>query len=102
MFKSNQEPWILDLKHAVRKSMPTVKFEMERPVEEHQSNGTNEVTICEKHRVRVMEEFVGREDDMFSTFEASSGFRSHDQESISKRSTIEAEFHGRARGTFVP
>ena len=38
------------------------------------SNGTNEVTMCEKHRVRVMEEFVGREDDMFSTFEASSGF----------------------------
>ena len=56
MFKSNQEPAILALKQAVRESMPTVEFVMEEsPVEEHQSNGTIEVTVREiQKQVRVM------------------------------------------------
>ena len=46
VFKSDQEPAILVLKHAVRESMPTVDFVMEEsPVEEHQSNGTIEVAV---------------------------------------------------------
>ena len=48
MFKSDQEPAILALKQAVRESMHTVEFVMEEsPVEEHQSNGTIEVTVRE-------------------------------------------------------
>ena len=48
MFKSDQEPATLALKQAVRESMPTVEFVMEEsPVEEHQSNGTIEVTVRE-------------------------------------------------------
>ena len=57
VFESDQEPAILALKQAVRESMPTVEFVMEEesPIEEHQSNGTIEVTVREiqKH-VRVM------------------------------------------------
>ena len=57
MFKSDQEPAILALKQAVRETMRTVEFLMEKksPVEEHRSNGTIEVTVREvqKH-VRVM------------------------------------------------
>ena len=46
--KSDQEPAILALKQAVRESMPTVEFVMEEsPVDEHQSNGTIEVTVRE-------------------------------------------------------
>ena len=48
VFKSDQEPAILALKQAVRESMATVEFVMEEsPVEEHQSNGTIEVTVRE-------------------------------------------------------
>ena len=56
VFKSDQEPAILALKQAVRESMPTVEFVMEEsPVEEHQSNGTIEVTVREtRKQVRVM------------------------------------------------
>ena len=56
VFKSDQEPAILALKQAVRESMPTVEFVMEEsPVEEHQSNGTVEVTVLEiQNQVRVM------------------------------------------------
>ena len=56
VFKSDQEPSILALKQAVRESMPTVEFVMEEsPVEEHQSNGTIEVTVRDIQRqVRVM------------------------------------------------
>ena len=58
LFKSNQESSILALKRgkAVRESMPTVEFVMEEsPVEEHQSNGTIEVTVRETQKqVRVM------------------------------------------------
>ena len=56
LFKSNQESSILALKQAVRESMPTVEFVMEEsPVEEHQSNGTIEVTVRETQKqVRVM------------------------------------------------
>ena len=56
MFKSDQEPAILALKQAVRESMPTVEFVMEEsPVEEHQSNGTIEVTVREiQKQVREM------------------------------------------------
>ena len=57
VFKSDQEPAILALKQAVRDSMPTVEFAMEESlVEEHQSNGTIEVTVREiqKKQVRVM------------------------------------------------
>ena len=56
VFKSDQEPAILALKQAVRESMPTVEFVMEEsPVEEHQSNGTIEVTVREiQKQVRVM------------------------------------------------
>ena len=57
MFKSDQEPAILALKQAVRETMRTVEFLMEKksPVEEHRSNGTIEVTVREvqKH-VRVV------------------------------------------------
>ena len=56
VFKSDQEPAILALKQAVRESMPTVEFVTEEsPVEEHQSNGTIEVTVREiQKQVRVM------------------------------------------------
>ena len=56
VFKSDQEPAILALKQAVRESMPTVEFVMEESlVEEHQSNGTIEVTVREiQEQVRVM------------------------------------------------
>ena len=56
VFKSDQEPAILGLKQAVRESMPTIEFVMEEsPVEEHQSNGTIEVTVREiQKQVRVM------------------------------------------------
>ena len=56
VFKSDQEPAILALKQAVRESMHTVEFVMEEsPVEEHQSNGTIEVTVREiQKQVRVM------------------------------------------------
>ena len=56
VFKSDQEPAILALKQALRESMPTVEFVMEEsPVEEHQSNGTIEVTVREiQQQVRVM------------------------------------------------
>ena len=48
VFKSDQEPAILALKQAPRESMPTVEFVMEESqVEEHQSNGTIEVTVRE-------------------------------------------------------
>ena len=48
MFSSDQEPAILAPKQAVRESMPTVEFVMEESlVEEHQSNGTIEVTVRE-------------------------------------------------------
>ena len=51
--------------------MPTVEFVMEEsPVEEHQSNGTIEVTVREiQKQVRV--ECVGRAHEMRSTFETS-------------------------------
>ena len=55
---SNQikDPAILALKQAVRELMPTVEFVMEEsPVEEHQSNGTIEVTVREMQKqARVM------------------------------------------------
>ena len=56
MFKSDQEPAILAVMQAVRESMPTVEFVMEESlVEEHQSNGTIEVTVREiQKQVRVM------------------------------------------------
>ena len=56
VFKSDQEPAILALKQAVRESMPTVEFVMEESlVEEHQSNGTIEVTVREvQKRIRVV------------------------------------------------
>ena len=56
VFKSDQEPAILALKQAVRESMPTVEFVMEEsPVEEHQSNGTIELTVRKiQKQVRVM------------------------------------------------
>ena len=56
VFKSDQEPAILALKQAVPESMPTVEFVMEEsPVEEHQSNGTIEVTVREiQKQIRVM------------------------------------------------
>ena len=56
VFKSDQEPAILALKQAVRESMPTVQFVMEESlVEEHESNGTIEVTVREiQKQVRVM------------------------------------------------
>ena len=52
----DQEPAILALKQAVRESMPTVEFVLEEsPAEEHQSNGTIEVTVSEiQKQVRVM------------------------------------------------
>ena len=55
VFKSDQETSILALKQAVRESMPTVGFVMEEcPVEEHQPNGTIEVTVREiQNQVRV-------------------------------------------------
>ena len=55
-FKSDQEPAILALKHAVRESMPTVEFVIEeRLVEEHQSNGTIDVKVRDiQKQVRVM------------------------------------------------
>ena len=53
VFKSDQEP-------AIRESMPTVEFVMEEsPVEEHQSNGTIEVTVsfyCGQFEVGVSRE----------------------------------------------
>ena len=46
VFKSGQKPAIVALKQAVRESMPTVEFVMDESlVEEHQSNGTIEVTV---------------------------------------------------------
>ena len=56
IFKSDQEPAILALKQPVRESMPTVEFVMEEsPVEEHQLNGTIEVTVREiQKQVREM------------------------------------------------
>ena len=73
VFKSDREPAILALKQAVRESMPTVEFVMEEsPVEEHQSNGTIEVTVREiQKQVRVMRSGVGRAHEMRSTFEIS-------------------------------
>ena len=54
VFKSDREPAILVLKQAVRESMPTIEFVM-GPMEEHQSNGTIEVTVREiQKQVRVM------------------------------------------------
>ena len=51
VFKSGQEPAILALKHSVRESMPTFEFVTEESlVEEHQSNGTTEVTVREIHK----------------------------------------------------
>ena len=48
MFKSDQEPAILALKQAVRELIHTIEFMMkESLVEEHQSNGTMEVTVRE-------------------------------------------------------
>ena len=56
VFKSDQEHAILTLKQAVRESMPTVEVVREEsPVEEHQSNGTIEVTVRDiQQQVRVM------------------------------------------------
>ena len=56
VFKSDQERAILAHKQAVRGSMPTVEFVMEEcTVEEHQSNGTIEVTVREiQKQVRVV------------------------------------------------
>ena len=56
MFKSDEEPEILALKQAVRESIPTIEFVVEESlVEEHQSNGTNEVTLRETQKqIRVM------------------------------------------------
>ena len=55
--KSDQEPAILVLKHAVRESVPTDELVTEESlVEERQSNGTIEVTVREiqkQIRVRV-------------------------------------------------
>ena len=50
----------------VGESMPTVEFVMEEsPVEEHQSNGTTEVTAREMQKqVRVMKSAFGRENEM--------------------------------------
>ena len=76
VFKSDQEPSILALKQAVRESMPTIEFVMEEsPVEEHQSNGTIEVTVREmqnrhpilaflvEHAGRLMSSYqVGRDE----------------------------------------
>ena len=66
VFESDQEPAILALKQAVRESMPAVEFVMEEsPVEEHQSNDTEEVTVREiQKQVRVMKRCVGRENEM--------------------------------------
>ena len=51
MFKSDQERELLAVKHAVRESMPTVEFVMEESlVEEHQSNGSTEVTVRETQK----------------------------------------------------
>ena len=48
VFKSDQKPAVLALKQAVRESMLAVEFVMEESlVEEHQSNGTIEVTVRE-------------------------------------------------------
>ena len=73
VFKSDQEPAILALKQAVRESMPTVEFVMEESlVEEHQSNGTIEVTVREiQNTSKSDEECVGRAHEMRSTFETS-------------------------------
>ena len=70
IFKSDQEPAILALKQPVRESMPTVEFVMEEsPVEEHQLNGTIEVTVREiQKQSQRNEECVGRENEMRSTF----------------------------------
>ena len=59
----HQEPAILALKHAVRESMSTVEFVMEQSlVEEHQSNGTIEVTVREiQKQIRVMKSALGKE-----------------------------------------
>ena len=59
----HQEPAILALKHAVRESMSTVEFVMEESlVEEHQSNGTIEVTVREIQKTNQSdEECVGKE-----------------------------------------
>ena len=55
VFKSDQEPAIFALNQAVRESIHTVEFVMESPVEEHQSNGTIEVTVREiQKQVRMM------------------------------------------------
>ena len=56
VFKSDQELVILVVKQVVGESMPTVEFVMEESsVEEHQSNGTIEVTVREiQKQVRVM------------------------------------------------
>ena len=53
---SDQEPAILASNGAVRESMPTMEFVMEEsPVEEHQSNGTIQVTVREiQKQARVM------------------------------------------------
>ena len=62
VLRSDQEPATLALKQAVRESMPTVEFVMEEsPVEEHQSNGTIEVTVREIQKTSESdEECVGR------------------------------------------
>ena len=56
VFKSDQEPAILAIKQAVRESMLRVEFVKEEClVEEHQSQGTIEVTVREiQKQVRVM------------------------------------------------
>ena len=75
MFKSDQEPAFLALKQAVRESMPTVEVVMgESLVEEHQSNGTIEVTVREIQKKKTSksdDECVGRAHEMRSTFETS-------------------------------
>ena len=54
------------LKQAVRESMPTVECVLEESrVEEHQSNGTIEVTVREITKTRQSDvECVGRENEM--------------------------------------
>ena len=57
VFKSDQEPAILALKHDVRESLPRVEFVMEEGLfEEHQSDGTIEVTVREiQKQISVMQ-----------------------------------------------
>ena len=66
MFNSDQEPVILALRHAVRESMPTVGVVMEESfVEEHQSNGTIEVTVREIQKTNQSdEECIGGENEL--------------------------------------